>query len=156
VFDLGVEIIPQGHVYRECWQSKRAWRLRRSSLLPRSIRRGCAVETSSCLITYRHQNLQALPFRHQSSTHSRHQTVRLPHPKTRLFRPVLPYRTRRLATTATPLRHMTEILPTIVSPRKPAATSWARCRPKNFSTCFFQWLVIPRSVRTLKGLSRAC
>src|ERR1700733_12320720 len=78
---------------------------------------------------FRHQ--QALPFPHQSSTHSRHQTVRSPHPQTRSFLLVLPYRTRHLGTTATPLRHMTEILPTIVLPRRPAATSWARCRPEN-------------------------
>ena len=78
---------------------------------------------------FRHQ--RALPFPHQSSTHSRHQTGRSPHPKTRPFLPVLPYRTRHLGTTATPLRLMTEILPTIVLPRKPAATSWARCHPNN-------------------------
>ena len=69
---------------------------------------------------FRHQ--QALPFCHQSSIHSqRHETVPSPHPKTRPFRRVLPYQIRHLGTTATPLRHMTEILPTIVLPRKPAA-----------------------------------
>src|ERR1700720_597693 len=77
------------------------------------------------------RHLPALPFCHQSSTHNRPQTVRSPHPQTRSFLLVLPYRTRHLETTATPLRHMTEILPTIVLPRKPAAASWARCRPEN-------------------------
>jgi hypothetical protein len=78
---------------------------------------------------FRHQ--QALQFPHQSSTHNRHQTVCSPHPQTRSFLLVLPYRTRHPGTTATPLRHMTEILPTIVLHRKAAATSWARCRPEN-------------------------
>jgi hypothetical protein len=77
-----------------------------SSLLTRLIGRGCVAETWSCLIThrlhryprplliqtcFRHQ--QAFQFLHRSSTHSRHQTVQSPHPKTRPFLPVLPYRT---------------------------------------------------------------
>ena len=87
-------------------------------------------------------------------THSRHETVRSPHPQTRPFRPVLPYRTRHLATTASPPRHMTEILPITVSHRRPVVCSWAQCRPNNFWIDSFQSVKPLQSVRTRGGLSR--
>jgi hypothetical protein len=103
-------------------------------------------ETSSCLISHSHRPLDlhryprplfiqaspstSTPIPPSVFTHSRHQTVRSPHPKMRPFLPVLPYRTRHLGTTASPLRHMTEIRPTIILPRKQAATSWSRPPPK--------------------------
>jgi hypothetical protein len=97
----------------------------------------------------------ALPSLHQSSIHSRHETVLSPQPQTRPSRPILPISTKHLATTATPLRHMADILPTIFLLGKPVVTSWARCRSKDFSSCFFRSVMVPQSVRNRKELPRA-
>jgi hypothetical protein len=118
----------------ECGQQPskpKMWAVRRQN----SIGRGCAAEMFDhldrpLLIQAWFRHLPALPFSHQPSIHSRHETVRSPHPQTRPSRSVLPYRTRHLAT-ASPPRYMTEILPITVSHRRPVVRSWARCRPNN-------------------------
>ena len=83
-------------------------------------------KAASCIP--RLSEISELPYKKRLVYHGQSTLTKPPHPKMRPFLPVLPYRTRHLGTTASPLRHMTEIRPTIILPRKQAA--WARSPPK--------------------------
>jgi hypothetical protein len=74
------------------------------------IGRGCTADQYPRLLLLQTSSNLLKP-----SIHNRHQTARFPHPQTRPSRPVPPFRTRHLGTTASPLRDMTEILPITVS-----------------------------------------
>jgi len=115
-------------------------------------------ETSSCLITHRPLDLHRYPrplliqacFRHQRALQLLHQFSTHSQPPNRAVTPPnasiptsTPYRTRHLGTTATPLRHMTEILPLSSCPGNKRLLL-GRMPPRKFLKRFLATDEVPR------------